>query len=89
MLLVKPWLLTRRFVPTSQEDLGRYCVRFWKDGDWKRVIVDNLVPCDSFGNTLYARGEDTSQVWPYVIEKAYAKLHGNYETLNRIPLITH
>ena len=28
MLLVKPWLLTRLFVPTSQEDLGRYCVRF-------------------------------------------------------------
>ena len=54
-----------------------------KDGDWKRVVVDNLVPCDSFGNTLYARGEDTSQVWPYVIEKAYAKLHGIYETLKQ------
>ena len=83
MLLVKPWLLTRLFVPTSQEDLGRYCVRFWKDGDWKRVVVDDLVPCDSFGDTLYAKGEDRSQVWPYLIEKAYAKLHGNYETLKQ------
>ena len=83
MLLAKPWLLTRLFVPTSQEELGRYCVRFWKDGDWKRVVVDNLVPCDSCGDTLYARGEDSCQVWPYLIEKAYAKLHGNYETLKQ------
>ena len=24
----------------------------------ERVVVDDLVPCDSFGDTLYAKGED-------------------------------
>ena len=65
------------------EEIGRYCVRFWKDGNWERVVIDNLIPCDPLGNPLYAKGEDESQVWPYVMEKAYAKLHGKYELLKQ------
>ena len=83
MLIAKPGLLSRLFVPTSQEELGRYCVRFWKEGDWKRIVVDNLIPCDPLGDPLYSKGEDASQAWPYMIEKAYAKLHGKYENLKQ------
>jgi hypothetical protein len=83
MLLTRPRYLSNLFVPTTQEDAGRYCVRFWKDGNWERVVVDSNIPCDSLGEPLYATSEDPSQIWPYIIEKAYAKLHGTYEVLGR------
>ena len=81
MLLAKPRLLYRLFVPTTQEDIGRYCVKFWKDGKWVRVVVDGSFPCDCTGAPIYAHGLEPNQVWPNVIEKAYAKLHGSYEVL--------
>jgi len=81
MLLTKPRLLYRLFVPTTQEENGRYCVQFWKDGKWVRVVVDGSFPCDCTGAPIYAHGLEPNQVWPNVIEKAYAKLHGSYEVL--------
>ncbi len=45
------------------------------------MVVDDLMPCDALGSPLFARSKDPNELWPGLIEKAYAKLHGCYEAL--------
>ena len=71
-------------VSIAQErcERGAYAVRFWKDGRWRIVIVDDFIPCNSYGNPafaqLHATAAGVSVFWPLIVEKAYAKLHGSY-----------
>ena len=81
-LLDWPRLLRRLFVGTSQELEGRYCVQFYKNGTWKHVVVDDKVPCDGADRPIYGRCSDMNQVWPMILEKAYAKTHGCYEAIS-------
>jgi hypothetical protein len=60
---------------------GAYIVRFTLYGQDVYVMVDDLFPVDSQGNWLFAHGRDPMEVWPQVIEKAYAKLYGSYEAI--------
>eukprot|EP00438_Fugacium_kawagutii_P010048 Skav204543 [mRNA] locus=scaffold3346:57910:60505:- [translate_table: standard] len=65
---------------------GLYCFRFSKQGQWKYVVVDDLLPFHR--RTLqplftHAVGMDSRvpQIWIALIEKAFAKLHGAYFSL--------
>eukprot|EP00753_Platysulcus_tardus_P000361 PLAT10367.1.p1 GENE.PLAT10367.1~~PLAT10367.1.p1 ORF type:complete len:723 (-),score=420.00 PLAT10367.1:102-2270(-) len=77
----RPELLHQLFVTTGQEAQGRYCVQFFKDGDWRQVFIDDRIPCDSMGKPLYADCKDPNEMWVLLVEKAYAKLHGCYQSL--------
>jgi len=47
------------------------------------VIVDTLIPYSTSRKTpLYAYSSNHQEFWLPLIEKAYAKLQGTYETLN-------
>jgi len=57
--------------------------RFFKNGRWQYVFIDTRVPYNSTSKTpLYGHCEDQCEFWVPLMEKAYAKLHGNYEMLN-------
>lgn len=64
---------------------GLYVIRFFKDYGWRYVVIDNRLPC--YGEAgqdpalVFASCEDSSEYWVPLIEKAYAKLHGNYAAL--------
>ncbi len=45
------------------------------------MFVDDLIPCDALGRPLFARSKDPNELWPLLLEKAYAKCHGCYEAL--------
>lgn len=45
-----PHLLRSLFLPTRQEEVGRYCVRLFKEANWTNVFVDNLVACNASGD---------------------------------------
>jgi len=62
-------------------DAGVYGVRFFKDGQWIYEILDDLLPTSSQGPALCSSCGD--QDWPALLEKAYAKVHGSYETVAR------
>jgi hypothetical protein len=50
--------------------------QFFKNGEWKQVLVDTRLPYSKNGNPLYGHCADATEVWVPLMEKAYAKLHG-------------
>ena len=65
VVLAKPQIVKSLFLSTGQEQShGRYCVRFYKDGVVRRVIVDDLLPCTQLGAPLCSLAEGSAaQAW--------------------------
>ncbi len=53
-------------------DKGLYHFQFWRFGEWVHVYIDDLLPTYN-GDLMYAQASDNKEVWPALIEKAYAK----------------
>lgn len=70
-------------IPLSDRaSVGMYILRLCKGHDWHYIIVDDRFPLSS--NTklpVFARCEDVTEIWVPLIEKAFAKLHGSYDSL--------
>lgn len=69
---------------------GTWTVTFHKDsflGLFPRghrelqVTVDGDMPTKDGKTPLYTHGRDAKELWPMIIEKAYAKLDGGYQTV--------
>ncbi|XP_005093816.2 calpain-9 [Aplysia californica] len=78
--------LLDRVVPRDQGFDRDYCGAFrfwfWQYGKWKEVIVDDRLPTYK-GVLLYGRNRTYPQeFWCPLLEKAYAKLHGDYNTID-------
>jgi calpain-15 len=86
MLATRPEMVRSLFVNYSSacDQFGIYTLRFFKDGNWKTVTVDNRLPCTPKGQLLFSRcSVDPTEIWVPIVEKAYAKLHGNFEVLGQ------
>ena len=80
----RPELLKRIIVSDQNAaKMGVYTCKFWKDGEWAYVHIDDMIPCNRIGEPLYSRAQNPNEAWVFVIEKAYAKLHGSYLNLIR------
>lgn len=73
--------LLRDLVVSEHPEAGFYQFRFWKNGQWRLVTVDDRLPCSKSGALLFGSCRDTSEFWVPMIEKAYAKIHGSYQAL--------
>lgn len=63
---------------------GLYVVKLWLNGIARRVIIDDLLPIDKYGNLLCSHTSPSStsfvlELWVSFIEKAYMKLCGGYD----------
>ncbi len=67
--------------PDDFKRYGIYTCRFYKNGGWKEVITDTRIPCGQDGAPKYGRGADLGEIYYPLLEKAYAKLHGTYESI--------
>ncbi|KAG0315121.1 hypothetical protein BGZ99_007670 [Dissophora globulifera] len=80
-----PGLLEQLCVKRNEE-IGVYGFIFFKDGDWVSTVVDDQVfykiDPKSFRRQLYFSScNDERESWLPLMEKAYAKIHGDYETI--------
>ena len=74
-------------IDATFEDAGAYGVTLFVRGRWTLVFVDGFFPCwipnDAHGRRrprpVFASAADHREIWPMVVEKAFAKLHGSYE----------
>ena len=75
-------LLLRLFSSVDNEESGMLSLRFFKHGAWRTVLVDTMLPCTADGEPSFCRGASGLELWPSVLLKAYAKMHGGYAKLH-------
>eukprot|EP01062_Namystynia_karyoxenos_P021354 TRINITY_DN18127_c0_g1_i1.p1 TRINITY_DN18127_c0_g1~~TRINITY_DN18127_c0_g1_i1.p1 ORF type:complete len:1241 (+),score=215.05 TRINITY_DN18127_c0_g1_i1:97-3723(+) len=77
----RPALLRRVFATEGNSEWGVHCLRFWRDGDWEHVLVDDRFPVDDSERRLAFASGRGGELWVPLVEKAYAKLHGSYRAI--------
>lgn len=58
--------------------IGFYILRFYVNGIPKLVVVDDLIPCNKTTKSPYFTKPIGNEVWVLLLEKAWAKLIGDY-----------
>ena len=74
--------LLRDLIVDSGADQGVFGVKFFTNGMWRTVLVDDFIPCTEGRDGLEPMFADSGRdfaLWPFIFVKAFAKLLGSYE----------
>jgi hypothetical protein len=77
----KPSRLERVFLNDSLSSNGIYGFQFYILGVPTTVTIDDSLPLGSDGRAVFAKVSDDGALWGPLLEKAFAKLHGTYESI--------
>jgi hypothetical protein len=58
----------------SYNTSGKYAVKLFWLGAWRKVIVDDRIPVDSNGKPLIIVGPTPNEIWPLIVTKAIIKI---------------
>ncbi|EGR32971.1 hypothetical protein IMG5_065390 [Ichthyophthirius multifiliis] len=81
----KPFLIERLIQTKQINKQGLYVVWICKDGEWQQVLLDDFFPCIEKDNVFYPAFSQSNEneIWVLLLEKAYAKVYGSYEQIER------
>ncbi|KAL9125211.1 MAG: hypothetical protein Q9217_005550 [Psora testacea] len=76
--VLHPW--DRKGQKPSVSPSGKHILRFYFNGSYRKVVIDNRLPQSKTERKLYVidRSEPTV-IWPALVEKAYLKVRGGYD----------
>lgn len=60
---------------------GAYIVKFFFAGEPVEIIIDDQFPVDTNGDWALCHSDTGKALWPMILEKAYAKLHGGFDKI--------
>ena len=82
-LAAKPDRIKKLFKTTAPNKAGCYVLNFYINGILEEVVIDDLIPVDPVsGNPCFGKSKQSGEknvVWVSLVEKAWAKLCGNYD----------
>lgn len=82
-LAERPALIRRLFDAEKPNQEGLYAVWLNINGNWRQIVVDDFFPIEIHGNACefaFSRTQE-DEIWPLVLEKAYAKVFGSYDII--------
>lgn len=57
-----------------------YFLTLCNNGEMQSIIIDDFIPCEPVESPKFT-SSTSNEIWPSLIEKAYAKTFGNYFSL--------
>ena len=54
-------------------------MNFYINGELSEIIVDDFFPCEPVNGTPAFSKTNGNEIWVLLLEKAWAKINGNYE----------
>jgi hypothetical protein len=80
VLAEKPELILNCFKTRVFTTTGKYVIRLYdrkaSPPAFKDITIDDFIPCKK-GKPMYCQLK-SNEIWPLLLEKAFAKLHGSY-----------
>jgi len=73
-----PSIFTKIILTKDYNPEGKYEVRLYIDGEFKTITIDDHFPCIKGTNVNYFTRPSNFEMWPLLIEKAWAKVNGGY-----------
>lgn len=67
--------------PNDWKKTGVFMIKFFKNGEPTDIIVDDWIPMNGDKPAFTSGGDAGTEMWPAILEKAYAKLYGSYESI--------
>ena len=82
LIATRPELLLHLFGSIDHLEKGIITLRLFKHGVWQPVTIDTMLPCRSDGRPCFIHASEGECLWPSLLTKALAKLHGSFNSLS-------
>ena len=76
-----PGEIKQMFKTKQVNSNGCYTIRLMINGHYRSMVIDDYVPYDKHENRLIYANKVTKNIWPILLEKAFAKFNGSYEDI--------
>ena len=73
-----PSIFTKIILSKDYNPNGMYQVKLYIDGEFQTIIIDDYFPCIKGTNVYFFTRPSNFEIWPLLIEKAWAKVNGGY-----------
>lgn len=74
-----PQIISDIFVTDRFNEAGIYAMKVYINGHRQVIVIDDFIPCYKFSKTPAFARKEILNIWPILIEKAWAKVCGWYE----------